>query len=414
MDPKENSKKLFPEFPPVSTQSWEELIISDLKGADYEKKLVWKTDEGFDVRPYYRSEDLDPIWFSGALPDEYPYVRGNKTKKNNWIIRQDIFGTDITSANKAAREAISRGAEAVCFNVKDITSHKQLNQLLDGIDISAIQIQLSSSRSYPLTLELLIYEAGFRHLTGEIIRGALNFDPISYLLTHGDFYISQTNNFDEAEYLLTTVLKRMPHLRIINVNGHYFNSAGSTLVQELGFSIASANEYLSGLVSRGFTVDAIAPRMQMSLSSGSNYFMEIAKLRAARILWAKIVEQYDPQKKESMQLFLHAVTAQRNKTIYDPFVNMLRTTTEGMAAAIGNADSISVLPFDFTFKNPDDFSQRIALNQQLIFKEEAHLDKTIDPSAGSYYIENLTNSIASHAWNLFREVEEKRRDDRMC
>ncbi|MCX6252469.1 MAG: methylmalonyl-CoA mutase family protein [Bacteroidetes bacterium] len=407
MDPQEKNKHLFSEFPPVSTEQWEELIRYDLKGADYDKKLIWKTDEGFDVRPYYRGEDLENLEYLRSLPGDYPFVRGNKNQRNNWIIRQDFHSADLHEANRLALEAIAKGTDAVGFNVKEITTHKQINQLLEGIDLTRTGIHFISSRSYPLTLELFIYEVGHRQLGGEKISGSINFDPISFLLLTGNSCFSGNNNFEEAEYLINTAYKRLPEMKVITVNGHYYQDAGSTLVQELAFSLASGHEYLSELVSKGFSADVIAPRIQFCLATGSDYFLEIAKLRAARLLWAKIVEQYHPENQGSMNMFIHSVTSMRNKTIYDPFVNMLRTTTEGMAAAIGNADSISILPFDLTYKDPDDFSLRIARNQQLIFKEESHLDKTIDPAAGSYYIESLTDSIAFQAWNLFKLVEEK-------
>jgi len=315
--------------------------------------------------------------------------------------------TDIKKANGYALEAIAKGVDDVGFCVKEITTHKEMSRLLAGIDLTKTGIHFICSRSYPLTTELFVYEVDDHTLNGNKVRGSINFDPISYLLLNGDFYVSQNNNFDEAEYLLNTGKKRLPGFRVITVNGYYFREAGSTIVQELAYSLASGNEYLSGLTAKGFQVDSIAPKIQFTLGTGSNYFMEIAKFRAARLLWARIVEQYGPKHAKSTQMFIHSETAARNKTLYDPYVNLLRTTTEGMAMALGNADSISIRPFDFAFKEPDDFSLRMARNQQLIFREEALLNKTLDPGAGSYYIENLTDSIALHAWKLFRLIEKK-------
>lgn len=402
-----DQKKLFSEFPPVTTQEWEARILSDLKGADYEKRLIWKTAEGFDVKPYYRAEDLSGLEYLNTLPAEFPYVRGNNKKDNAWQIHQDIDTADIQEANRLGLDAIARGADSLGFDAGEITTHKQINQLLANIELSKTSINFFASRSYPLTLELFIYEVGHRAEGGDLIRGSVNFDPIGYLLLHGDFYMNWINNLEEAEYLINTVQKRIPHFRAITVNGHYFQNAGSTLVQELAFSLASANEYLAGLTGKGFSIDELASRIQLSFSVGSDYFLEIAKLRAARLLWATMVSEYHPLKEDSLKAFIHSTTASWNKTLYDPYVNMLRTTTEGMSAAIGNADSISIRSFDAIFKNPDDFSRRIARNQQLILKEESYLDRIADPAGGSYYIENLTNSIAHHAWKLFLEIEEK-------
>jgi methylmalonyl-CoA mutase len=406
MEKKDQDKKLFSEFSPISTSQWEEKIVADLKGADYEKKLIWKTDEGINVKPYYRSEDLEGLEYLSALPGEKPYVRGVKKDKNDWIIRQDIYTRDIAEANRIALDAVSRGAGAVGLNVKEITSHKQMQQLLQGIDIRKIGINFISSRSYPLTLELFIQEITHRGLEGAKIEGSLNFDTISYFLLHGDFYQSRQSNLDEAEYLIQTIRKHLPGFHAITVNGHLFHNAGATLVQELAFSLASGNEYMADLASKRLPADSVAPSLQFSFGIGSNYFMEIAKLRAARLLWTAIVEQYQPENPESSKMFIHSTTSLWNKTIYDPYVNLLRTTTEGMAAAIGNTDSLSILPFDFPYKDESEISRRIARNQQLILKEEVYLDKIVDPAAGSYYIENLTHSIAMHAWDLFRIIEE--------
>ncbi len=407
MDENKTNDRLFEEFPPVSAGAWEEKIKADLKGADFDKKLMWNTDEGFKVRPYYRSEDLRGLEYLNTIPAGNPYVRGVRKTDNRWIIRQDILSENPEEANAIARDAVMKGADAIGLCAKTIATHKEMNRLLEGIDISKTGIHFISSRSYPLTLELFIYELNHRGIDGKTIQGSLNFDSSGYLILHGDFYQSKQSNFDEAAYLLNTIEKHLKNFRAININGQFFADAGSTIVQEVAFSLSSANDYLYELTKKGISIDLLTPKMQFTFSVGSNYFMEIAKLRAARLLWSRVVEQYSPARSESGKMFIHSVTSTRNKTIFDPYVNMLRTTTEGMSAAIGNADSITIQPFDTTFREDDEFSRRIARNQQLILKEEVYLDKVVDPSAGSYYIENLTHSIASHAWDLFKKVEEK-------
>ena len=399
--------KLFSEFPPVSTSAWEQKILTDLKGADYNKKLVWKTGEGFDVNPYYRAENLQGLEYLKALPDGSPYVRGLRKENNDWIVRQDFYSADPEESNAQALDATLKGVGAIGLRASDVTTHKQMSRLLAGIDFNKTGINFISSQSYPLTLELFIYEVGHRGEGGEKVHGSINFDPISYLLLHGDFYVNWNNNLEETEYLLKTIQQRVPQFKAITVNGHYFQNAGSSLVQELAFSLNSANEYLAGLTEKGFSIDDVAPLIQFSLGIGSNYFMEIAKLRAARLLWTRMVEQYQPKRDESLKLFIHATSALWNKSIYDPYVNMLRTTTEGMSAALGNADSVTILPFDASYKESDEISRRIARNQQFVLKEESYLDKIIDPAGGSYYIENLTHSLAHHAWDLFKEVESR-------
>lgn len=397
--------KLFSEFPAVSTNNWEEKIRADLKGGDYSKKLIWKTEEGFDVKPYYRSEDLAGLEYLNVLPGNTPYVRGLRKDNNDWIVRQEIDSTDISAINHQACNAIQKGAGAVGLNATEVTTHKELSTLLAGIDFQKTLINFTSAKSYPLVLELLVYELSHRGTGRDKVKGSINFDALSYLLLHGDFYISWEHGLEDAEYLLGIVRERIPGFKVITINGHYFQNAGSSIVQELAFSLASASEYLACLTNRGAKVDDIAPYMQLSLSIGPSYFLEIAKFRAARLLWTRMVEQYEAGHDDSFRVFIHATTALWNKSIYDPHVNLLRTTTEGMSAALGNADSVTINPFDISFGKTDETSERIARNQQMIMKEEAYLDKIVDPAAGSYYIENLTHSIAHHAWEMFKDVE---------
>ncbi|MCE1200415.1 MAG: methylmalonyl-CoA mutase family protein, partial [Marinilabiliales bacterium] len=201
-----------------------------------------------------------------------------------------------------------------------------------------------------------------------------------------------------------------PHLTLLSVNAIHFCNAGSSIVQELGFALAMGAEYLNRLTDLGLDAAFVAPKMRFNFGIGGNYFMELAKLRAARMLWANLVKAYLPAGEvsdEVTRLYIHCETSTWNKTIYDSYVNMLRTQTEAMSAVLGGADSLTVLPFDSTFETPTAFAERIARNQQSLLKEEVHLDKVADPAAGSYYIESLTASIAAEAWKLFLNVQEK-------
>ncbi len=398
--------KLFSDFPKVSTQEWEALINADLKGADYEKKLIWHTIEGINVKPYYRAEDLENISFIKANPDDAPYVRGNKKADNSWDIRQDIEVDAIAEANKIAVDAIKKGATAIGFNATNVKSVEDMGILLYNIDITKVKIHFTTSHSYPQTIKFFINYIKDKNIDASIVKGSINFDPFSYLLINGDFYATFESNILEAVSLIELCTTALPAFKILTINAHYFHNSGASIVQELAFTLASANDYLFNIINKGIKVDEVAPLFQFSFAVGSNYFMEIAKIRAARLLWAKIVEQYKPVNKDSMKVFINNTTSNWNKTVYDPYVNLLRTTTETMSAAIGGADSICVSPFDTPFKESDAFSSRIARNQQIVLKEEAYLDKTVDPSAGSYYIENLTDSIAHYAWDLFKKVEE--------
>jgi len=406
MKKSQSEDELFSEFPPVATSDWENRIQADLKGADYAKKLIWNTEDGFAVKPYYRADDLKGLEYIEMLKEQNPYIF-NCNRQGGWLIRQDIHTADITGANRCALEAIKGGAEAVGFNAENISAHDHMKALLKGINPGKTAVYFTGSKSSQRTLDLFIHEINQRDLSGEKILGGLNFDPVAKLLLEGEFDKPFDEYLEEAENLINAVRDRLPLFHVITVNGHYFQDSGSSLVQELAFSLASGNEYLNALTGKGISADVLSNRILFHFASGPDYFPEIAKLRAARILWARIVEQFEPGRQVSLRMFIHSSTSVWNKTVYDPYVNMLRTTTEGMSAAIGGADSISILPFNNTFKTPDEFSNRISRNQQLIFREESNLDKTTDPSAGSYYLENLTDMLADNAWKLFLEVEEK-------
>lgn len=400
-----STKKLFEEFAPVSTQQWEEVIVKDLKGADYQKKLIWKTDEGFLVRPYYRAEDLKAIEYLEGFPTESPYIRGNSLN-NKWNIVQEIQTPSIVEAHKIAIESIEKGANALVFNTQNIKNTTDFSTLLKDINLNEISIYFTKASSYPELTTFFVTYLKKEKIDLNSIHGGLDFDAIAYLLKNQKFYRNQKEDMLEVLTLLQ-LTQELPNFKILNINAALLNNAGSTMIQELGYGIAIANEYLAYTAEHHIHIDDISPKIQFTFSIGSNYFMEIAKLRAARLLWATIIEVYHPEKEQSASMYILSQASLWNKTIYDPYVNMLRTTTEGMSASIGGADAISLRPYDAAYKNDDDFSRRISRNVQVLLKEESYFDKVADPAAGSYYIENLTDSIAEVSWNLFQDTEKQ-------
>lgn len=399
-----SDEKLFTEFPPISTEEWEATINKDLKGADYEKKLVWRTEEGFNVRPYYRAENLQDLNYLNTLPGEFPYTRGTKADSNSWQIVQEVEEADPSKANAIAIDAIQRGATCIAFNASAIDSSEALVQLLNGIDLSKNGVQFNHVKCAICLIKSFVEYVEAKGYDKHAVSGCINFDPIVSRLKTGKFHTSQQEDMMRCIQLLNMV-EDMPNFKLINVNGVVLHNAGSTIVQELGYTLALANEYLAFCTEQGLKVEKVASRMQLTLSVGSNYFMEIAKLRAARLLWSTMVSQYTPGCNCAYKVHINTIASTWNKTLYDPYVNMLRSTTEGMSAVIGGSDSIALQPFDIAFKESDEFSRRIARNVQVILKEEAFMDRVVDPAAGSYYIENLTNSIAEHAWKLFQDME---------
>ena len=398
--------KLFSEFPPVSTEKWEEVINKDLKGADYEKKLVWRTIEGFKVKPYYRAEDLEGLEYLDSNPGQMPYTRGKHTDNNVWDVRQDIRIANPVEANRVALDAVERGATSIGFCAKGIKTLDDMAALLKGIYINAVSINFMCSEDYLQLLKLYVEYAQKQGYDTKELCGSCAFDPFRHALNHGKFLHGEEGDFQMAKELVEYAHEALPKFRVLTVHGSLLHNAGSNIVQELGFSLAAANELVARLTDLGCKMEHVGRSVVLNVGIGSTYFMEMAKIRAARLLWSKIVDQYKPECDCPYKLFIHATTSEWNQSVYDPYVNMLRSTTEAMSACIAGADSISVLPFDNAYKEADDFGYRIARNQQLLLKEESYLDKIADPAAGSYYIENLTDQIARGAWDNFLKIEE--------
>ncbi len=400
-------ERLFEQFPPVSTEKWMEKINADLKGADFSRKLVWKTREGFEVMPFYRQENTENLNFINALPDEYPYVRGTRTKDNEWFIRQDIRVADYGKANRKALELLMKGVTSLGFIIEnpETISAENISLLLKDIHCDCVELNFSTEGKAKELLSALRTAVKAAGTDTRKVRGCIGAEPLTRLIANGKLCVTVEEGLD---YLasLTKEATDFPGMKTVQVTGAQFSNAGAGVVMELGYSLALGNEYMSALTSRGIAPAEAASRIKFSFGTGSDFFPECAKLRAARMLWAMIVKGYKPGNDICEVMDIHSVTTRWNKTVYDPYVNMLRTQTEAMSAVVGGADSITVEPFDAVFANPDEFSERIARNQQLLLLEESHLGKVADPGAGSYYIENLTKLIAENAWKLFVEIEE--------
>lgn len=399
-----SDNKLFSEFPPISKEAWEKLINEDLKGADYEKKLVWKPLDGFSVQPYYMAQDVESA-IPANHPGQSPYVRGYKTRGNEWKIIQQIDSPDAAEANRFALNALKRGANGVSFRFDYSDKQADLSKLLKDIDLSESVVHFHANQSYGILAELLKTEASSKGLKNSDLRGSFNFDSFGYYLLKGSYYNSYEDNMNELKCLIDNVGKCLPGYKVLNVNGQHFANAGATAVQELGFAVASAHEYLQEMLNRGLKAEDVLPKMKITLSVGPSYFLEIAKFRAARWLWSTIASQYtsDP---ELQKITIHGISSLYNKTLYDLYNNMLRNTTEAMSAALGGADEITILPHDFILGKESEFGDRIARNVQLLLKEESHFGDVADPAAGSYYIESLTQSVADYAWKQFQMIEE--------
>lgn len=398
-------EKLFTEFQAPTTQEWLDKIQVDLKGADFQKRLVWRTPEGFSVQPFYRKEDVDKLQTPNALPGVFPFVRGNKKDDNTWYIRQEINAADAGATNAKAKEILNKGIDSLSFKIPGKSvSAEYVEQLLDGIYCDCVELNFSTCKRHSVELaQLLVSYFESKGYDKEKIVGSIDWDPMEKIVMKG----KDAEPILKFAPALVDTLKDYPNFRCVTVNAVSLNNSGAYIVQELGYALAWGNEYMQQLVDAGVEPTLAARKIKFNMGVSENYFMEIAKFRAGRMLWAQIVKQYEPKCDCACKMCVNAVTTSYNMTLFDAHVNLLRSQTETMSAALGGVHSIVVTPFDAAYEEPNDFSERIARNQQLLLKEECHFNTVVDPSAGSYYIEQLTTSLAAEAWKLFLKVEEE-------
>lgn len=366
------SDYLFEDFPAVTAKQWKQQIQVDLKGADYNETLVWHTDEGIDVKPFYH-EDETPNKYS--IPGQ-PEV---------WNIAQAIFIDNIETAKRLAQEALDKGATALRILADKTFS---IPTFFEGLDIHDAKIYF----------ELLFWDKVFfkeltSYLNNKNISYSLGLDPIGYLTKEGNWH-NETNNLEE----LAEIVSLQPE-NTIRIDLRTYQNSGANMVQQLAYALSHTNEYLHILNKKGQVLKNV--EVEFHVAVGSNYFFEIAKLRALRLLYASLAKEYDA----NPTCHILAMPTKRNKTLYDYNVNMLRTTTECMSAILGGANTIENMPYDAIFHKDNPFGARIARNQLLILKEESFFDKVSNPSDGTYYIENLTEELAHKALELFQNIE---------
>ena len=400
----EQKLNLLADFPAISTQEWKDKIIADLKGADFDKKLVWRTPEGFNVMPFYRQEDIEGLQTKDSAPDKFPYVRGTKLH-NNWLVRQDIDAKDAAKANAKALDVLNKGVNSLGFKLnKAELSAAYIQTLLEGIYPECVELNFTVCVSK--SVELINLLADYFKAKGYDLNkvcGSINCDPINRMLKKGkQLQVSAVAEIIKNVY---EAGKLLPNYTVVAVNSLSLTNAGAYCSQELAYAMAWGSQYMQMLTDAGVDANEAAAAIKFNFGVGGNYFMEIAKFRAARWLWAEILKAFGCAE-ENAKIKMHAETSTFNLTVFDAHVNMLRTQTEAMSATLGGVDSLTVTPFDVTYKESDDFSERIARNQQLLLLEESHFNKVVDPAAGSYYLENLTAQLAEQAWKIFLEVED--------
>ena len=366
-----SKKSLFSEFESVSSKQWKQKIQFELEGADYNESLIWNSPENIKVKPFYHQDDLQDI-----LPVN--------TKATEFKICQNIFVYDLEKSIERALESISRGAESIRFSIEDETI--DVAKLLEKLPLESCTIYFNLDF---ISIEFVSkIEAIAQKRNAKIY---CNLDPIGQLAKEGNWFkTKEKDNFETLNSLSKTVSKSS----IISIGGTLYQNAGANMVQQIAYSLAHANEYLNRISIKNQPI-------VFQISVGTNYFFEIAKLRALRFLFHLIAKEYNP----NLECHLLVSPTKRNKTIYDYNVNMLRTTTECMSGIIGGADAIANLPYDALYHKDNEFGDRIARNQLLVLKNESYFDKVNNPADGTYYIESITSQLAEKALILFKDIE---------
>ncbi len=422
-------KRFFSEFSYPTYDEWKVAAEKLLKGKPFEKALLTKTYEGITLQPIYNQENIKDIPHVDSLPGFPPYVRGTKAEghlSKTWDICQELVVSVPEEFNKVAKHDLERGQtvlnvvldgatrrgfdpdQASNFNIGknglSVSTTEDIKTMLKDIDLETIPFFINAgATSLPLTALL----SAFLKETGKstsILKGCIGADPLGELAKEGSLNIELEKSYDTMASIVNWGKENASELNTILVDGNPYHNAGADGVSELAYVVATGVEYIRALQKRGLNIDEIATKMVFSFSLGSNFFMEIAKIRAARLVWSQIIKEFGGDT-ESQKMFIHGRTSSWTKTVYDPYVNMLRNTSEAFAGAIAGVDSLHVTPFDEPSREADDFSRRISRNVQSILVEECHFTQPIDPAGGSWYIEFLTNEIANRAWELFQEIE---------
>jgi methylmalonyl-CoA mutase len=424
-------EQLLEEFPPASFEDWRKLVEVELKGAAFDKRMFTSTYEGITLRPIYRRENAAQLAHVNSFPGFAPFARGARAAGyagQPWEISQEISTSSPTEFNHAARNSLSRGLNALNMVLdaatrqgKDpdwaqpeevgqgglsIATLADLDRALEGVDLEQNSLFVRSGASGMPFAALLVALARKRKKTPTQLRGCIEMDPLGVLAHAGNLPQSLGSAYDEMAALTRWASSHAPRLQTICIHSRAWHEAGGSAVQELAFTLATAVDYFRAMSEREIDIDMVAPRVRCAVTVGVRFFMEIAKLRALRMLWSRVVAALDGNE-QSQKLPLHVRTSLWSKSARDPHNNLLRATIEAFAGVLGGCQSMQVGAFDEVVRQPEDFSQRLARNTQLILQKECHLDHVIDPAGGSWYVESLTDELARRAWALFQEIEKQ-------
>lgn len=420
------------DFPPVSYEEWRALAEADLEGASFAQKLITRTYEGIDIQPLYTRRDQpgadDPAGYPG-LP---LFVRGSHPLgqiSTGWDLRQEHAHPDLAAANRAIRDDVAGGVTSLLLRLdaaarsgrdpgdpaaadlcgRDGLMAYQVDDLdaaLAGVDLNVTGVALEAGAAFLPAAATLTALWRRRGVSPQKTRGAFHADPWAVLAGDGYLPVSPSAALAQMADLAAWTGRTYPHVTAVRVDTAPYHHAGATAVQDLAFGIATAVEYLRGMTGAGLTVDDAARQILFGVCVGTRHFQAIAKLRAARRLWGRVISACGGSPSAGA-MRMHARVSDRVLTRRDPYVNLLRNTVAVFAAALGGAETITSVAFDNPAGPPEDFSRRIARNTLLILQEEAHLGRVVDPAGGSWFLERLTEQIADEAWGVFQEVERR-------
>lgn len=408
---------------------WQALAEKELKRpAD---SLVWETPEGIPVKPLYTADDIAGIDHLESLPGFAPFVRGPRATMyagRPWTIRQYAGFSTAEESNAFYRKALAAGQQGVSVAF-DLATHRgydsdhprvegdvgkagvaidsveDMKILFDGIPLQDISVSMTMNGAVIPILANFIVTGEEQGVSREKLSGTIQNDILKEFMVRNTYIYPPEPSMRIIADIIEYTAKEMPKFNSISISGYHMQEAGATLVQELAFTLADGREYVRAAIAKGLNVDEFAGRLSFFFAIGMNFFMEAAKLRAARLLWTRIMQEFEPQKASSLMLRTHCQTSGVSLAEQDPYNNIIRTAFEAMSAALGGTQSLHTNSFDEAIALPTEFSARIARNTQLILQNETGVTKVVDPLAGSYYVESLTNELAEKAWALIQEVE---------
>ena len=415
-----------------SKKDWEKRVIEELDGAAIDS-LTWQTLEGIDVKPLYTADDLEEISHLDSFPGLPPYVRGPKATmyaKRPWTVRQYSGFSTAEESNKFYRDNIAGGQTGLSVAF-DLATHRgydsdhprvtgdvgkagvaidtveDMQLLFDQIPLNKMSVSMTMNGAVIPIMAMFIVAAEEQGVAQEELNGTLQNDILKEFMVRNTYIYPPKASMRIVADIIAYASKKLPKFNSVSISGYHMLEAGATCTQELAYTIADGIEYVRAAVKKGLDVDAFAPRLSFFFGIGMNFFMEVAKLRAARLLWAELIEkEFKPKNPKSLMLRTHCQTSGVSLTSQDPYNNIIRTTIEAMAAVLGGTQSLHTNSFDEALALPTPFSAQIARTTQLILKEESGITNVVDPLAGSYYIESLTASLVNEARKLIEEADE--------